>query len=62
MVLFAKAFCLHESGDIQHTAYRHTPTKSFEAGKIAVAVCFLASVNLSASCVPRKKADGPEQG
>lgn len=36
-------------------AYGHTPTNSFEAGKIAVAVCFLAVVDLSASCVPRKK-------
>lgn len=49
------AFCLHESVDIQHKACRHTPTNSFEERKIAVAVCFLAVVNLSARCVPRKK-------
>lgn len=52
---FTMAFCLHESVDTQHKAYRHTPTNSFEAVKIAVAVCFLAVVNLSARCVPSKK-------
>lgn len=50
------AFCLHESEDVQHTAYTHTPTYSFEAGKIAVAVYFLAVWSLSASSVcPKKK-------
>lgn len=51
---FTEAFCLHESGDVQHTAYGHTPTNSFEAGKIAVAFRFLAAMNLWVSCVLRK--------
>lgn len=44
---FTMVFCLHESVDVQHTAYRHTPTNPFEAGKIAVAVYFLAVVLVS---------------